>query len=429
MWWRKRLDHQGAAFFQRGLAPSLESLAGLAQAGIEVEKTPPAEHQLWGATLRHRQWGEARLFAPRAAMPLPDVLITFATGLTQAERDVLARDAQRGLHLEVPAHADDMLRDRKRFLRFLAAVLGTDGIAGFDLLSHLIWTPARLADELAHDAPLDITQLHVFHHVESEDGIWLHSHGLGEMGFVDFDVLRPAPDLLSNQFDVLRSIAFSSVEGSASGNIAPIRGAEPVALVDAGTFMTSASAADRALRDMEDHSERRVVCCDPGESGFFARLFGKGSVRPSRLLSRGMDEERHLVHLSTSATELGAERARESFSLFERLIHEFADLKVMPLVKLGYEVDNATGPNQREHLWFEVHGVHGNQVDATLLNAPFDIARMTKAQRGRHSADLLSDWLIGTPLGPLTPRSVERARDLADRRGEIAEMMAGNDGQ
>jgi hypothetical protein len=352
--------------------------------------------------------------------PLAD-LVKFASGLTDGERTTIEGQAQAVLTLEVSSQTDDVLRDRKDFLRFMAAVLGHEGVTGIDLLAQTFWTPGRLSDELQHSAPLDIIHIHVLHIVTQPGGIWLHSHGLAEIGFVDFDVLRPAEDLTGNQFDLLRSIAFHIVEGTSSGPIEPAVGADPIVLVDAQTFMRSAASSDTALRDPADHSDRRVVCCDSGSAGFFGRLFGARDLRPARLLSHGLTEGKHLIRFSDSATELTATRARESLSLVEPLLMEFAEMKCTALVKLGYETDS--GRNGREHLWFELHGVVNDQLDATLVNDPFDIASMKSGDRRHHPAELVSDWAIMTPLGQLTPRSLEIARKLRELRPKILEFL------
>jgi uncharacterized protein YegJ (DUF2314 family) len=295
-------------------------------------------------------------------------------------------------------------------------------VAALDGMAQMVWTPPRLADELQHDAPLDIIHVHVLHIVTQERGVWLHSHGLGELGFVDFDVLRPAEAITGEQFDVLRAIAFAIVEGASSGSIEPVLGADPIALVDASTFMERASSSDRELRDDEYHDEDRVVCCDPGPPGMLARLFGAGEVRPSRLLSRGMEEGRHLVSFSKQATDLAALRARECLPLFASLCEEFAELECKGLVKLGYATDSGDG-DDHEHMWFEAHGTAGDDIDATLLNRPFDIAALHEGQRGTHPIDRLTDWAILTPLGQLTPRSLEIARHLRELRPEILQAM------
>jgi uncharacterized protein YegJ (DUF2314 family) len=422
VWWKRKLDLQGVAFFRGTLAPSLSGLDGLGRANVAVETVKPASEEIWAAKLRHSHWGNARLSAPRNAAPPTQEVVQFSTGLTEGERETIQRDAQSVLALEVPSQTGDVLRDRKQFLRFLAAVLGSDGVAGLDLMAQTFWPPSRLADELRHDAPLDIIHIHVFHVVTMPAGLWMHSHGLSEIGFIDFDVLRPAEELMGNQFDLLRAIAFQIVEGASSGLIEPAMGAEPVALTDAQSFMRSAAAEDRALRDPEGHSDRRVVCCDSPSAGILGRLFGANSVvRPSRLLSRGMIEGRHLVAFSKASTELTSIRARESLALLEPFRAEFEDLQCTPLVKMGYPTDS--GHDGSEHLWFEVHGVSNNSIDATLVNEPFDIAAMKAGQRAQHPVDFVSDWAIVTPLGQLTPRSMEVARRLREMRPKILEHL------
>lgn len=421
MWWKRKLDLKGGVFFRGGLAPSLVDLDGLEKAGIAVESIKPSSDEVWATRLRHTNWGQARLSAPRNATPPPEFVIQFSSGLTEGERATIIRDAQSVLLLEVTSQSGDVLRDRKYFLRFANAVLGQNGVAVIDLLAQTFWPPARLADELSHDAALDIIQVHVLHLVKMPGGVWMHSHGLAEMGFTDFDVLRPAEDLMGNQFDLVRAIAFQIVEGASSGVIEPAIGADPVALIDAQTFMRSAAATDRELRDPDDHSDRRVVCCDATSAGMISRLFGAKDVRPSRLLSRGMIEGKHLVAFSKPATELTSIRARQSLSLLEPLRTEFADLQCTPLVKMGYPTDS--GSDNSEHLWFEVHAVGADSIDATLVNEPFDIASMKAGQRGWRPIDLVSDWALVTPLGQLTPRSMEVARKLREMRPKILEYL------
>jgi hypothetical protein len=422
MWWKRHLDMKGLIFFRGSLAPSLEGLDGIAKAGISVEVAKTCSDEVWAANLRHESWGRARLSARRCGdAPSAEFLVRYATGITESERETIARDAQSALALEMPAPTGDVLRDRKRFLRFLSAVLGTEGIAGLDVLAETFWTPGRLSDELQHDAALDIIQVHVLHVVTQLGGLWLHSHGLAEMGFVDFDVLRPAEALTGNQFDLLRSIAFLIVEGASAGLIEPAIGAEPVALVDANTFMRSASSSDTELRDPEGHSDRRVVCCDAASPGFIGRLFRSKGIRPSPFLCRGMTEGRHLIRFSNGSTDLTAARARESLSMLEPLREEFEDLQCTTVVKMGYPTDS--GDNGSEHLWFEVHGIRGDFIDATLLNEPFDIASMKAGNRDMRSVELLTDWSIMTPIGQLTPRSLEVARKLRENRPKIQEFL------
>jgi hypothetical protein len=59
-----------------------------------------------------------------------------------------------------------------------------------------------------------------------------------------------------------------------------------------------------------------------------------------------------------------------------------------------------------EHLWFEVHGVEGGEVDATCLNSPHHVPSLAEGARARQQLSLLSDWVIVTPHADFNPSSI-----------------------
>jgi hypothetical protein len=316
-------------------------------------------------------------------------------------------------------------------LRFVAAVMGDDGVVAIDHGAHLHWSPAMLADELAHDADLDIESLFTVHVVTSDAATpapyWAHTHGLRELGFFDVDVVGPSPRV-SNDFlaEAFRALAFSIVEGRAKVDGDAIKLASPggdVALFSVGAaeraFTDGASAPWRASVDDEHRTDRAVVC-EPRATGLRA-LFGSKPT-PARLFRRDVGAET-LVHFSHEASALMARRAQGTLDVFRATRERFAELELPAIVKLGYVVDGG-GPNDREHLWFGVHGLDGGTIDATLLNAPFGIARMKPGDRGWHDVALLSDWAIMTPVGRIHPRSMVAARRVDGARDQIrAEMQ------
>jgi hypothetical protein len=108
-----------------------------------------------------------------------------------------------------------------------------------------------------------------------------------------------------------------------------------------------------------------------------------------------------------------ARRARQAFSVFRDARREFAELDFPALVKLGYRVDGG-GEDDREHLWFQVHEVHEDSVDATLINPPFRVSALRANERRRHPLELLSDWTIFTPFGQVDPRQTRTLRLLRE---------------
>jgi len=192
-----------------------------------------------------------------------------------------------------------------------------------------------------------------------------------------------------------------------------------VRLVDCKTFMASAPSAEVEARDApEDHNNKRVVLCEPG-GGVFAR-FKKG-VRAAKFLKRELPE-RGIVPYSQAATELMAERARATIGVFAGAIAELKEFEFPTIVKMGYPTDSG-GEDNREHLWFEVHDIGQDAIDATLVNEPFDIAAMHQGQRGRHPFDRLTDWQIMTPAGSISPQSLGGLRVIRDNRNEFRRIM------
>src|SRR5262249_3101266 len=152
-------------------------------------------------------------------------------------------------------------------------------------------------------------------------------------------------------------------------------------------------------REPADHTDNRVVLCDPVGGGFLSKLLGRGRPRPARWMTQPLGDQR-VVHFTSAGTALMEQRARATFDTFRTLYDDLQEFELPALVKLGYVIDNADEPTDREHLWFRVDGLPADgSIDGTLLNQPFAIARMTEGQRERHSVDLLTEWQIMTPIG------------------------------
>jgi hypothetical protein len=446
----------GLVYFEQVAPSGAKMAARLRAAGMEVApagkdgKEATAADSEWAFELSHPQHGKATVLFKKEGPPAIGFL-EFSQALTNQERQAAVGATEAALVM-VPAERKHVLRDRKRLLGFMRALMGDDGVLAVDLTSGMPWAPAALDDELAHDADLDPEALYVFHAVQEGEGgeeaeggksalvTWLHTHGLAELGGFDFDILRPNELVVQRANDPLRALAFAMLEGKISESTASFPLIIPegaVRLVPAAEFMREASPEDRALRGMgpetnDAHNENRAVVCEPAGKG----LLRSGKPEPSRLLSKDFDDASMLA-FTTAGTELMAERARGTVGVFRRLMAEFADLGVNPLVKLGFETSQ---PGSNEHLWFLVHpeGAEGsaaptegsagpNTVDCTLINEPFDVAGMREGLRARQSLDRLTDWTIITPAGWITPRTQLAARQLRalppEGRAELAALV------
>jgi hypothetical protein len=411
-WFRRKVTVGGSILYRSAYPPPLSALAGLAGPRVAVKEVPASSDARWMVNVSHPEWGEGQLMSLKDAPLPPPILIDQERALTDAERQSLKR-ASSALMFKMDGNRGDVLRDRKHAFRLMHAFLGEEGVGICDHLAQRFWSREALTDELSHDAALDIEAVHVLHAVSDESGAvsWLHSHGLGEIGFFDFDILRPDPQVYQTA-DLLRALAFHIVEGKArvgerlgvwepGGEVLPI---------DAAEFDRTAAAADVKLRDDPggDHRRNRVVLCEPK-----GRWSWRKTSRPSAFLSEPIGDQ-GVLSFSTSASALMADRARNTYDVFRETFGELAAFELPAIVKLGYPMDG--DPGNQEHLWFEVHALSPDKIDATLMSAPFYVAALNQGDRGRHSVELLSDWTIFTPLGPINPRSLVARRVIrADR--------------
>lgn len=426
-WFRRDLTCTGAVLFRGPLAPRTEELDGLAARGIEVVPGRADSDFHWRLELRHPSWGRAEVFCPRAAELPPKELVEWDPRLSRAEKEETSVYGS-CVWVQAEPQTHDVLRDRKLLLRFMEAVMGSRGLLAIDHVAQACWARSALADELRHDAPLDIASLFTMHMLcdDGQDVYWLHSHGLSELGFCDFDLIEPHATSYHHGYDALRAIAFAIVEGDLATDGRAVDLVNPggsIQLVSAKRFRAEATvdAWPRWRQSVDEgHLAGHAIVCDPLARSWLG--LGRATPHPSRFFAREFPDE-GVIRFSNGASDLMAERARATYQAFRALREELAEFGLPALVKLGYVVDGG-GPNDREHLWFEVHACDERQIEGTLVNQPFHVARLRAGERDRHPIDLISDWTILSPFGRITPAFGVALRDVRSRPDELRRIVA-----
>lgn len=421
---RQDVSASGRVLYPGAVPPPFEQLSRNS-GGASLMLEPGAADCVWAAKGTHPTWGEAEIVClrhPRSALAFLDHTLTLSD-----EEKARASTGDATVAVRVRAQRQHVLRDRKRLLFWLRTLMQADGVVAIDDASMIYWSETMLDDELAHGADLDIESLYTIHAVSADEPgrvSWLHTHGLEELRAFDIDVLQPSSEFVDNCSDPIRALAFAALEGTIGPDAERFQLAYPggdVRLVPVERYHAEAAAGHARLREQDEfHSGRRAVLCEP-VGGLFARW--RSRPVPSRFLSGAIDDGL-VFSFSKAATALMAERARQTLSVLRNLNDEFESLDLPALVKLGYAVEGDTDGGQ-EHLWFAVHRLLRDTVDATLLNQPHNVPALQEGQRGEWPLERLTDWTILSPEGPMNPRNVSAARKLrANRATWEARMKA-----
>ncbi len=365
----------------------------------------------WRLRLQNADLGEAEVGCLRNPPPFPSILIEQDARLSPAER-AQALKGRSQVTAQLKVEGERPLRERKRLLELLRLLMAYDGSVALDHISQALWSKASLEEECSHCADLDILALFTVHAV-AEPGHpspWMHTHGLQELGFSDFDLLDPNPDIC-RIWDLVRALAFAVVEGAlkAGGpSLSLVQGAPPVRLVESSEFRARAAEKFLAWKELldEDHVTGHAIVCDPPPRGL--RALFSNRPRPWTFLSRSFDDTT-VIAFSSGASDLMSQRARETWPLLRSIREEFEDLSFPTLVKVRYD-----GPSMPEHLWFEVNALEADSVEATLVNEPWQELGISCGDRRLRKLEQVSDWMFLTPAGPITP-----LRTLRERRPEL----------
>ncbi len=428
-WLKFKAPLQGSVWFAEPWSMRPQDITLATASGATCSEPEWKEGGHWRMRLRHPQWGQITLISVREPPPYPAVLTPFVV-LTDAERDA-ANSVRSSIHVEMPAMGANVLTERKALLRVLAEIGGTRMVAAVDHMAQRLWMPADIADELAHDAALDVEGVFAVHAVADEtskEGAWLHTHGLKELGGFDFHIVQPRRGLQYNpRTEATRSLAGMILEGRIKPN------GEPFPLFDRADarFLATreflavaeghaASVLGSSIEGDALHTEIGAVLCEADGGGLFGRILGgRKKPRPFEAVWHDSGPASGVTAFTDGMTDLMAERARATYGVLRALAEEFAAFQFPVGVKLRY--DSGGGG---EHLWFRPHILSDDSLDATLESAPLALPEMKLGDRATHSVERITDWMMATPAGWITPRSQAAARIVRETPDEIRAAMA-----
>ncbi len=234
---------------------------------------------------------------------------------------------------------------------------------------------------------------------------WLHSHGLLRCGRMEVEALEVPEDAAWPVQELLYAVGMWSLEhplpepGEA---FEPMAGARVVwlpwqeALQHVDRRATGASPEER-----EDvHGAPGAVLFTP-PAGLLRKRYGS-PAKYARLLT-----DNPVVAVSEAETDRMSRLARERFPRFAALQERFGSREDwLFAVKIGLPTDRPVESGGLEHLFFQVHAIKGDRVDATAMNDAYFIASVREGKRGEFPLEGMSDWTILCEHGQFSPDTV-----------------------
>lgn len=256
------------------------------------------------------------------------------------------------------------------------------------------------ATQRVQPAPENLYWVHEF---STEDGgeFWLHSHGLLRCACPELEMLLVPGAQVDDYLELFHAVARAWIEAGPTRPEESLEAVQGVVLNWLPWEQVVAVQGD-VLRVGGD-SDR-----DPGHQAASAVLVpgGSQSCDLSALAPILADSPPALI--SAWETRRMSMQAKQGLKHFRRLLRSYRGQKGWQFhAKLGYGVAPEDPQEEgEEHLWFDVHGFEGGQLDASLLDKPLLVKGLQQGKRQLHALDQLSDWVIRSPHGDFDANSV-----------------------
>lgn len=294
-------------------------------------------------------------------------------------------------------------------IKVLAAMVpdmaGVIDISGERILSGK-WA-ALSASSKVPPAPL---YLYGIQAVNNNKDFWLHTHGLHRCGCIELEILNATHDnysALGNLVTTLADMIVSNGEFQPEG--------EPFfagSLQDGSDIVATWLSIDNALahypnlkiggrRDrMDGHNENTgaiflYTCEEDYENHVFT---------PASILSKYLDDNPIFMKTSKETDRMKA-LAIERLSYLKKMLDSPMEKAI--LVKIGLEVDEEfKNGDMKEHIWFELQSMTDSTLTGELTQEPYYVKALHPGSIGTYPYEDLTDWVIYTKKGPITPDSV-----------------------
>lgn len=230
----------------------------------------------------------------------------------------------------------------------------------------------------------------VFDEKDQEDPeTWIHTHGLNRFGLQDIEIINIKRSQAQGYYQFFKNFIEMQIDGVIAQvekeKIAVSNIINDVILINHSEslrYVGNTKLADDESRD-EYHSSENLIILRENKNG---------DIKNITSYNEELTQDQ-LVYFSPKETDRMSALAKTKWGDFVEVFERYNGSEDCSfIVKLGYESDEDN--TNKEHLWFDVKTVVGEEIEAELLNEPFNISGMQKGEVKKHKVSRLSDWLI-----------------------------------
>lgn len=251
--------------------------------------------------------------------------------------------------------------------------------------------------------------------VNDEKEVWLHTHGLNRCGGIELEILKSDTDHYNSHYNVLSAVAdrivsentfIGEYEAMYAGRLSSGEELNATWIDFSRAVRQYSKAALGGVKDRLDghNTDTGVLYFYPDEES----MREKKAVHISRY-NDALDDNPILMKTNAETERMRA-LALERIGYMEKVF--WSEMEAGILVKAGLEVDpEFKSGDMKEHIWFELKDLGDREFTGILTQEPYYVKGMKAGDEACFPYEDLTDWILYTPYGQITPDGVYKLPD------------------
>lgn len=241
------------------------------------------------------------------------------------------------------------------------------------------------------------------------DEVWLHTHGLKRCGMYELEILNSNKDVFNDHYKMIEAFALRMLESDE-----PVEPGDAVFIGQAAGKVLTLTAVDwkEALEHYPDVTLGTEEDRDDGvhnEDTCVLMIYRNERAEQEKIYTP-VDDFNQFLDQNPMFYFSNAETKRMSDLAIERIpymLKAFGKEDTHILVKIGLIIDKEHWAHEdkpeKEHIWFELKDVKDDKIVGELTQEPYYVSGIKSGDLGTYPFSDITDWLIFTKEGRVTP--------------------------